>query len=508
MEEMKKTLKFNYLSLFNIAAFKFQVEEIKKDELDGLAEFFLSEDSLVEAIGIPPRKKSETRYHKSVIEEYLKKKGVGMTKANKLYVSSIIFRHILMDQYMVIDEEILDPTYLQQRPFIRLKLRNFSLNIPESMDFSREVGKLDCHPFALIHRLGAVVLTTLIEIPSDIELSVNDVNLLIESLDKKMKLSESLRDRAYYVILPLLSYRIFGKYNYKELSRTEQEELTKEVMKRLETSLSTWITCVWKPEQLNEDLINSYKLQLSSLVSGTGNWRLRSRHSAEEDFKEAIVYSLRDGIILAHIRGVFVNLRRKIKELNVRDVDKNIRDKNSEKSLSLMIPARRIVYPYQLLMAIDSTLDAYNRRIREMDAEKANINDIRKLRDIVERGLDELDSYSLIEADPYRSVFRRGAKNRGLFRLEKIVRRKIRYFDSLISSREGEEEKGRDRIIGILLSLLGIYQVIEVVTGRPMMEAMLFLIPALFIATLLVILIRKEISSIFRKIKGFLLRKS
>jgi hypothetical protein len=197
------------------------------------------------------------------------------------------------------------------------------------------------------------------------------------------------------------------------------------------------------------------------------------------------------------------------------NIDDIIRDRNAEKRLNLIVPAHLITHSYELLMIINSVLGAYDNRIRELDVEKTGIEEIRKLRDIVERSLDELDSYSLIRADPYRTVFRVAAKNRRLFQLERIVRRKMRYLDTLISRRiEEEKEKEekervrRDWIIGILLSLLGAYQVIEVMKGMPMLWKIALLIPPLIIIGLVIFFMREEISFLLRKIKGSSSRKS
>jgi hypothetical protein len=302
---MEEELRFDCVNLFLIIAFKFRVERIEKEELNGLAEFLVSKHPLVEGVEVPL---GEKEYDGSIVEAYLKERGLEITEDNKLYTLYIIFRHTLMEGYIHIDEEKLDPNYLQQRPFIRLKLRRFSLRIPEDAKLSGEAGKLlgrelDCHPFAMIHRLGVVVLTVLIEIPFDVNLSVSDINSLIDLLTDIIKKKELLYIFALEVILPLLSRRTFGKYSIKELTKDQKEDLLKEAAKKHEYSPFTWVIYVWKPGEEADYFIKTYPLQLSSLSTG-GNWRLESRHSAEKDLKEILVHSARDKIILAGIRGV------------------------------------------------------------------------------------------------------------------------------------------------------------------------------------------------------------
>ncbi len=178
-----------------------------------------------------------------------------------------------------------------------------------------------------------------------------------------------------------------------------------------------------------------------------GDWRLLSSRLAEDNLKKCLVADYRDFLYLAGATGVYIELG--VPSILIEGVE--IRNEEAEKHIALLEKGLEVAYAYQFMASAEAVLDSYNKRLRRLDPNEADLREIEALRDVVERGLEELDNYTLVLADPLRSMLHKGSSNRGLFLLERIVRRRVSYLHSVIWRRKRDAQETLLTLLSIIL---------------------------------------------------------
>jgi len=253
-----------------------------------------------------------------------------------------------------------------------------------------------------------------------------------------------------------------------------------------------------------DDLIKKCPRQLAALITHfTPTWKDYTLDEAEEKLRKHLVAKFEKELLFAFWRGVVIYLGDIEKPSYLDKVDQKLRDFIHEEHQHSVLSslALDVVRCYQLVAIVRTAIRSYHQRIRKINLESVKKGEIESLLDIVERGLEEIDSYyMLVTAEPDETVLRRALEATGTFRFKELIEKRLTHLDKVLEERQSRTLD----LLTIMLSLLGIYSVIEVLLdaismGLGLLWILILLIPALLMMALILgpSRLRKSLKYIF-----------
>jgi len=420
------------------------------------------------------------------LEEYARKHGILNPSEDDLrYIGLYIFGHHITSALFRDDENTLSMAYLVKTPFIRLDLREITIRL--GSDFPVESlrnRELRCHPTAVVHRLGAAAVSCWIEVPT--QLTVEDTNTLIHTLmEERVNIDVSgatttstlgnyLHGLAVTLLVSLIQVLREGKSDPVEMLKEDIRRMYMEYVENIGTANivlhvagvsmkkeggdMTSITSV-------EDLVKYCPRQVASLVTGLKNWRNYALDAAVQHYRENLAAIYQDQLVMAGTRGVVIYLREPREDDSLNNVNSALRDPDHERHHHSVLQsfADNVLQIYQLVGIVETVLDSYNLRIRTYPLKRARLGEIEKFLDLVERGLEEIDNYSLVTADPVRTVLRMALKAHGVLSLREVVERRLAYIHRILAERASRRMNKLLLVLTFYLAALGVSNIVQII---------------------------------------------
>jgi len=462
--------------------------------------------------------------------------GVGIQNPSPddlFYIGRYIFGHDITLALSRDDENTLNIGYLEETPFIRLDLREITIKLGNGFPVEglRNMA-LRCHPTAIVHRLGAAAVTCWVEVPT--RLTVEDTNGLIETLIEKQveievlgktetKIETSTLDEFLHTLAVLLLASLIQVLRGEEPG---PERIQREDIRRYIEDISTSNVVLhvggvsMKKEDGNtapitsaEDLVKCCPRQVASLATGLIDWRSYVLDDAVRDYREALAAIYQDELVMAGARGIVIYLGKPGEPDFLKNVNSALRDPDHERHHHSVLQslADNVLQIYQLVGIVKAALDTYNLKIRRYPLERARLEEIERLLDLVERGLEEIDYYSLVRAEPMRTVLRMALKVRGVLGLKKVVERRLVHIHRILVERASRRTNLSLLLLTFYLGAISIVQTLLTALGMgswPVFLIVVFIITATTIIALRIVRlilgvgVARRLWRVFRSLAG------
>lgn len=310
---------------------------------------------------------------------------------------------ILMDA----DESLLTPSYRLSQRFFRLKLSDFTLEIPGT--------KLECVPEIMIHDTGIGIMTIWISFPND--LNVEQLNCFVEAMNKECIIS-ILNDAATYKA-SLIDY--VKEYVWQVVSSEEKVEFllgktdVAEIKKRndfrvksgahplIVTSLTICAKTIrYDTAELKskEDIMKHGK-ELSVLLNGPENWPENKPNNikdySDDEIREKIVFQSSKVIMLVtKTKGLIsrTNLPGALL-LGTSQLGKDFEKVQSTSDINFLYKSSwlNLIHPFSFLIFQRFLLEMLSFKLTQQGKDTAsqesdNLEKLSSLRDVVRRGLE------------------------------------------------------------------------------------------------------------------------
>jgi len=435
--------------------------------------------------------------------EYARKRGIqNPSKDDLIYIGRYIFGYDITERLASNDELILSIDYLEEIPFIRLDLMDITIRLRNDFPVERLRNKeLRCHPTAIVHRLGAAAVTCWLEVPT--QLTVEETNRLINALTYEQvviealgvpvtsTLGEFLHGLAKSLLTSLIQVLRGEEPGSEGMLREDIRRYIEDIYIVNEVLHVGGVSMVKEdgstvPITSVEDLVKCCPRQVASLVTGFIDWRRYALDEAVRHYRKALAAIYQDELVMAGIRGVVIYLREPYEYVFLKNVNSALRDPDHERHHHSVLQsfADDLLQIYQLVGIVETVLHSYNLRIRRYPLERARLGEIERFLDLVERGLEEIDNYSLVIVDPMRTILRTALRVRGVLSRREVVERRLAHIHRVLVERASRRTSQLLLVLTFYLAVLGVYSVVQTLPAQRGMGFWLALLILVFFITI------------------------